>query len=640
MTDSPAFACPFHAWLVLAAALLALPAPAQAADAPGAAATGAGRAALGLGLESVSADSGASGARVAYEDRRFRHPDETLGRLRRAWSGADTLAAGFAAPLTAFVRRHGLTVASIVPRENAGGAGFAVRYPTDADFTAAPAGPAAASVHRHLDLELQPLFSYEVGRVFQPFLMRLALAPRVRVSPWPGALATLGVELPVRDDFAPDSLHPDVDQVRPSQLTLDQFAWLPHAALLSASGGYFGDNRWGASGGVARPWDGGIWLADAQLDVTGFVSFGPGGIEYSTPRHWSGFAGLRWRAPRYNVGVRLRVERFLYEDNGFDLEVRREMGDVGVAFFAQRTAGVNIGGVRLDLPVPPMTRAGARAVRVQPIDRFPIDYRTTAEITGLPLKGVADREDYLRQLDAPALNAEAARFEAARGIPPAQRDADPLDAVSITGMTGFVNTPWAGVMGDRNFETSFRHVPQRWAYDHRGLDDNDVYAVTLGFLPRIEASLRATVIRGLRSFEDILPESDLTDTDEMASGRLVLIEPRWNRPGLAVGVEDVEGTRRFHSTYAVAGMPFHAGPFTARVAGGAAPRILDAERYVLDGGFGAAEVGLGPAAAQVEYDSEKWNAGLVLRGPWGLRGRVDALGMNALSVGAGFHFVL
>jgi hypothetical protein len=204
-------------------------------------------------------------------------------------------------------------------------------------------------------------------------------------------------------------------------------------------------------------------------------------------------------------------------------------------------------------------------------------------------------------------------------------------------MTGFVNTPWAGVLADRRLEAGYSHLPLEWAYDHRGTNDNEVYYVTLGFLPRTELSVRWTVIPGLRSFEDDVPESELTDTDYMASGRLCLVPPRTNRPGLAVGIEDAKGTRRFHSTYAVAGLPWRIQQVQGRLSMGYALDAFEAGRRTLLGTFGAFE--FSPwryLAAQLEYDTEKWNLGLAVPAPHGIRFRAAWLHLQSLSVGVGF----
>jgi len=74
-----------------------------------------------------------------------------------------------------------------------------------------------------------------------------------------------------------------------------------------------------------------------------------------------------------------------------------------------------------------------------------------------------------------------------------------------------------------------------------------------------------------------------------------------------------------------------------RAALGYGSRALPAARRTLDGAFGALE--LSPwwrVATQIEYDSEKWNAGLGVALPFGIRVRASLLHLESLSLGAGW----
>jgi hypothetical protein len=196
-------------------------------------------------------------------------------------------------------------------------------------------------------------------------------------------------------------------------------------------------------------------------------------------------------------------------------------------------------------------------------------------------------------------------------------------------------------MEDRAAEAGWNWVPRRWAYDLRERHDNHVLYTTMGFLPRTEMTLRWTVFPGYRSFQDEVPDSRLTDTDEMVSFRLQLLEPRIGRPGLAIGIEDMVGTRRFHSTYGVAGLPWRIQGMHGRATLGYAFVALDATRHVLDGPFGAVEWSpWDRLALQVEHDSEKWNVGLAVTPAFGLRLRAALLDATTLSVGGGFAVTL
>ena len=586
---------------------------------------------LDAGLENVSVLPG-SGVQIAYENRRYRRSVDALAITRLA-VGESIFAAE---------RRLGLAAAAIEPPEPGRPGTFRVLYPSDADFPSMPAGPMRSPTFAHATLDIGALVDYRVGRIFDPLQVRAELEPRLVLNPWSGARVRLGVLLPLRQDFPTDDLQPDLDRVRPGRASLDQFAWIPGFSLVSFSGGYFGDNRWGVSAGAARPLHNGDWLIDLQADRTGFLGFASTGTVYSPLDRTSGFGGLTWRPPVADVSVRVRAGQFLYGDRGVDFEVRRTFQDMDLAYFVQRTGGVDLFGIRLDLPVPPMTRSTGSWLKVQPAPRFAIDFRDQEVVNGQFVDGVASREEFLRQLSRTSLADGSGRYDARFGTPSApsaRRRAD--DWVSFTGMTGFINTPWAGVIPDRTLEAGYASVPRAWAYDHRGTNENQLFSTTLGFLPRVETSLRWTRIRGYHSFQEIVPDSRLVDIDRMASARVALLPPRPGMPGLALGVEDARGQRRFHSTYAVTGMPFSLAGVQGRLAAGYGFRIFPAVRYVLNGAFGAAEVAPLPwLRAQMEYDSEKWNAGLGLN-PWaGLRLRAALLHLESLSLGAGWSITI
>jgi exopolysaccharide biosynthesis protein YbjH len=288
-----------------------------------------------------------------------------------------------------------------------------------------------------------------------------------------------------------------------------------------------------------------------------------------------------------------------------------------------------------------MMRPTGWPVRPLPVERLPLSYRDEAAPVGRAVPAVASREDFLRQLSAPGLAANASRYRGERSKFRPWAERLPGDRVSLTGMTGFINTPWCGVMSDRSVEIGYNRVPRAAAYDHRGTHANDVYYVALGFLPHLEAGLRWTVIPGLKAFADEVPESRLTDSDRMLSGRVELLSPRPRRPGIAIGIEDAVGTRRFHSTYAVTGIPIEYHRLHTRVGLGYASRVFTASRHTLDGAFGAVEVAyLRPVVVSLEYDTEKWNSSIGVDLGLGFRARAALLDGKYGSFGAGWSISL
>ena len=612
-----------------AAAVGAVLAPKPAATAPG---SQAGQIGVGgvidLGFENVSADSLDGRSRVAFENRRYRHTADCVGLIEQEAGGHVVM----------FERRLDMVAAALETEGPLEAARYRLHFPSDRDFPTPPGGRPVYPTNHTVDFLLRPLFSYELGRLTVPVQLRFQLESMMRYNPWSGALATASLVIPVYNDFDPSELHPDVDDVRPGQLTLDQYAWLPGIALASATAGLLGDNRYGASAGLARPMMNGALVADAQADVTGFVAFESAGISYSAMSQWSAFGGLTWFLPKYDVSLRARAGRFLYGDDGVHLEFRRSFGDFEYAIFVLHAGDLDVQGVRVTLPIPPLTRPTQQPVRAMMIERFPLSYRSDATPVGTFVGGVASREDYLRQLSAPALEANDARVARAYGDETPLTEPKEVEWINSSGMSGFIFTPWAGVLSDRTVSLDYTHVPKEWSYSGRDEFVNQAYSLDLGILPRCEFNLRFTRLPGAEGFLPGDPDNLIsTDTDHMVSGRLALLIPHDGKPGLSIGVDDMFGTKRFNSSYAVAGLPFAIKSVQSRFSLGYAPPIFTAARHVLDGGFGALEVSPWRAvAARIEYDTEKWNVGIGVALPFGLRLRASALNLETLSAGAGW----
>lgn len=589
-----------------------------------------------LGFENLGVENVGGEVHVGFENRRYRHSGEALGRMERA-TGEH---------LRVFERRLGLIAAQF---ENVGtpeAPRFKVRYPSDPDFPRAP-GATRWPTSRSVDFEVGPLIGYELGRIYQPIQLQFQVEASVHYNPWPGGRATASLVIPVYNDFEASDLHPDVDRLRPGLVKFEQYAWLPKVALASATVGLLGDNRYGWSVGAARPMFEGRLLLDAQADLTGFIAFEEDAVHYAAADNWSSYLGATYRPPWFDIAIHGRVARFLYGDRGEQIEVRRTMGDVDFSLYAFKTEDHHGKGVRITVPIPPMRRATQTPIRVQPVASFPFTYRTETEEIAASLTTVASREDFLRQLSTPSLDANADRYLGPQKNISRPAEPPPADWVSFTGTSGFINTPWAGTFADRAIELGASHIPKKWAYDHRGNYANEPWHMTLGLLPRLEVSLRFTRLPGLKggAGADVGDPNNLitTDTDHMASFRLALLTPKPLRPGLAIGIDDIEGTRRYHSSYAVTGLPFAILHVQNRLSLGYAFRVFteDVARHVLDGGFGAFEVSPWRAVAtRIEYDTEKWNLGVGVALSHGVRLRAAALNLETLSFGAGWYHKL
>jgi hypothetical protein len=210
-------------------------------------------------------------------------------------------------------------------------------------------------------------------------------------------------------------------------------------------------------------------------------------------------------------------------------------------------------------------------------------------------------------------------------LPPPARSA----GAALNGMTGLVNTPTAEVLPDASVRLGAAQVDEEWAFHGRGRMDNRIFAVSLGFLPRTEVSIRATWLPEL----SLLELESATVVDRLAAGRLLLLTESGLRPALAVGVDDVRGTRLFHSSYVVATKTVRERGPLLRASLGGGLQLLDAGEYVLDGAFGGVETGWGPVSLLLDFDTEKWNSGARLTAFGRLGAHVALLDLDTLSGG-------
>ena len=178
---------------------------------------------------------------------------------------------------------------------------------------------------------------------------------------------------------------------------------------------------------------------------------------------------------------------------------------------------------------------------------------------------------------------------------------------NLHGMSGLLLTPTAEVADDASVRIGYTFMDKKWSYHFRGEASNELYYLSFGFLPRVELTVRASVLPGTR----LSRFDDAPIVDRMGSVRLQLLRGgRW--PGLAVGIDDIRGTRFYHSLYAVGtqGVELSSGTLDVRASLGFGSRELEARNYLLDGFFGGVELRLvRPLSIAIDFDTEKWNSG-------------------------------
>lgn len=211
--------------------------------------------------------------------------------------------------------------------------------------------------------------------------------------------------------------------------------------------------------------------------------------------------------------------------------------------------------------------------------------------------------------------------------------------ISMSGTSGMLMTPTPGLLEDRDLVAGMSFVDKKWAVNNRGKYDNLAYFVTMGFLPRVEVSLRLTILPGSRFVPGV---ADRSIKDRMISAKALLVRESGARPSLAVGSEDITGTRRYHTLFAVMGKSFSLGPageFGVHLGAGA--DWIKAVNYPLDGVFGGVTKRLWRGGELlVEHDTDKVNVGVGIEPLNNLRVVLSAINVESFAGSVHMRFGL
>ena len=178
---------------------------------------------------------------------------------------------------------------------------------------------------------------------------------------------------------------------------------------------------------------------------------------------------------------------------------------------------------------------------------------------------------------------------------------------SLLGTTGLLNIPTADVTPDGSFRIGYNYIDPEWAYVERDSGSNEIIFFTVGFLPRLEVSIRATVF----TETNFLIQGQRSAADRAFSARVRVLD-EGVLPAIALGIDDARGTKRTHALYAVATKRVFGIGQTLDISatGGFGSKAIEAAHYILDGGFGGLECQFWERLTfGLEYDTEKWNTG-------------------------------
>ena len=290
-----------------------------------------------------------------------------------------------------------------------------IRIDMERRLSGLPLGPRGLERHNpshfRTDLELRPLFNFQLGQGSDPFDYTLKVAPEAVMSPLAGTLITFQGAIRIHDDFDPcGAEEPCGLAFKPERNTLSWGGWLPGNCLLAVSGGIFPADRYGFAGEVGRLFWNGQLEVWAGGDLTGEILFLKDVTSYSDMTAWSAFAAATHRFQGLDIETTLTFGRFYREegDVAVKLELARRIEEFEIGFFAA-THGSNLGmspyekgdtsvGVNLRFALPVRTYSRPRTFRPSTVPEFPFTYRSTVDPVAVPVSMYDNLDRFRKRL--------------------------------------------------------------------------------------------------------------------------------------------------------------------------------------------------------------------------------------------------
>lgn len=206
--------------------------------------------------------------------------------------------------------------------------------------------------------------------------------------------------------------------------------------------------------------------------------------------------------------------------------------------------------------------------------------------------------------------------------------------IGLGGVQAIMTVPTARIQKDGYLAVGFGYIPRPYAMLAERCCDDLPYFATLGFLPFLEVSLRATL-----ALHHDLPGIG----DRMASVRAQLFKESRHRPALAVGLHDFVAVQslkpKFHALYAVVTKTvFTSTLFNVETTIGKGFDWFNALHYEFNGLFGGANLCYRRLLSiKGEYDAKKFNFGFGLQAKGFLTINLVLLDGRKLAFGANFQ---
>ena len=357
------------------------------------------------GFENVAVCTDSNALIVTYENRIFRHEVKAIREVFTLVSGIlesptsiVLIPQNRGIPLTAILLDTD-TISKFFNSENNKNISYSkvrVSFATDTYWKKLKKRRHSNLSARKFDITVYPQYNVLFGNFDDPVKSQFNLAPAVSTSLWKGMSLFAQWIFPIRNELSSEG-----DHGRPGLLLLNQTFRLPFTAFISATTGYFSNNRYGIDFETRKYLFNGRFAIGADVGYTGYASYRKGVWYYSDIDVWTFFFNTEYRFQKFDFKVKATYGLFLDRKKGWRFDVLRQFNEVDIGFFFLTTESGYNGGFNFSIPILPSRYMPTWPLRISPAKKFPWEYRYRAYPTnGRHYKTQNSIDAYLKRLDA------------------------------------------------------------------------------------------------------------------------------------------------------------------------------------------------------------------------------------------------
>jgi len=223
------------------------------------------------------------------------------------------------------------------------------------------------------DIVVIPQIKTQFGNFDNPVQSNINLIPELNFQLTKGLSFKGQLIIPLQNDFFFDE---EGKEVRPGNITVNQFVRLEDDFFINVTGGFFDKNRAGINLEIRKNIaDGKFGIGSSIGYTTGYSYTGYQTVYLDYEKYLTALLELEYRYFPFDLTGTLQVGNFLYNSFGARFDVLRQFGEVNIGFFALFASGDFNGGFKLAIPLPPRKYTKLKYVRIRPSHRFAWEYK-------------------------------------------------------------------------------------------------------------------------------------------------------------------------------------------------------------------------------------------------------------------------